>query len=96
MALSDLSFTAVFLCLRVAVLLARAGAAPEDTTGSELLLFVAIQDILSQTFQLEPLILPDFTARTAKSFYQSHHHFGGRDVSANRRVSDTSVSTEVY
>ena len=46
MALSDLSFTAEFLCLRVTVLLARAGAAPEDATGSELvLLLVAIQGI---------------------------------------------------
>ena len=46
MALSDLSIAAEFLCLRVTVLLARAGAAPEDATGSELvLLFVAIQGI---------------------------------------------------
>ena len=46
MALSDLSVTAEFLCLRVAALLARAGAAPEDTAGSELvLLLVAIQGI---------------------------------------------------
>jgi hypothetical protein len=46
MALSDLSITAEFLCLRVTVFLARAGAAPEDTTGSEtLLLLVAIQGI---------------------------------------------------
>jgi hypothetical protein len=46
MALSDLSITVEFLCLRVTVFLARAGAAPEDTTGSEtLLLLVAIQGI---------------------------------------------------
>jgi hypothetical protein len=69
-----LSVTAEFLCLRVTVLLARAGAAPEDTTDSELLLLVAIQDILSPKLQLDSPILPDFTAPTAKSFYQSHHH----------------------
>ena len=46
MALSDLSVTAEFLCLRATALLARAGAAPVDTTGSELvLLLVAIQGI---------------------------------------------------
>ena len=52
-ALSDRSVTAEFLCLRVTVLLARAGAAPEDTTGSELVLrLVAIQGISLPRLQL--------------------------------------------
>ena len=51
-ALSDLSVTAEFLCLRVTVLLARAGAAPEDTAGSELArLLLAIQGISLPTLQ---------------------------------------------
>jgi hypothetical protein len=75
-ALSDLSVTAKFLCLRDTVLLARAGAAPEDTTGSELvLLFVAIRGISLPKLQLDSSILADFTARAAKSFYQFHHNF---------------------
>jgi hypothetical protein len=87
MALSDLSFTAEFLCLRVTVLLARAGAAPEDTTGSGLvLLLVAIQDISLPRFQLDSLILPNFTARAVKYFYQFHHQFESREVSDNRDV----------
>ena len=46
-ALSDLSVTAEFLCLRVTALLARVDA-PEDTTGSEpALLLVAIQGYFS-------------------------------------------------
>jgi hypothetical protein len=82
--LSDLSVTLEFLCLRVTVLLARAGAAPEDTTGSELvLLLVAIQGIFLPLFQLDTVILADCTARAVKSFYQFHHNFDVRDLSDN-------------
>jgi hypothetical protein len=94
MALSDLAVTAEFLCLRVAVLLTRAAAAPEDTTGSEVLLFVAIQDNSPLT-QLDSSILANFTARAPKSFYQFHYQFRGRDVS-DSDVSGGSPSTEVY
>jgi hypothetical protein len=91
MALSDLSFVAEFRCLRVTVLLARAGAAAEDTTGSELvLLLVAIQGISLPKHQLDLSILPDFTAPTVKNFCEFHHRFDTRAVSGN------GVSTEVY
>jgi hypothetical protein len=94
MALSDLSVTEGFLCLRVTVLLARAGAAPEDTAGSELvLLLVAIQGISLPKFQLDSSILADFTARAAKSFYQLHHNFNDRDISDG---GISSAYTEVY
>ena len=82
MALSDLSVTTEFLCLLGAVVLARAGAAPEDTTGSELVrLLVAIQVFLSLDFKLDFSILANFTLPAAKSFYQFHHNFESRDVS---------------
>ena len=81
---SDLSVTPEFLCLRVTELFARAGAPPEDTTGSELvLLLVAIQGISLPLFQLDTLILANFAARAVKSFYQFHHNFDVRDLSDN-------------
>jgi hypothetical protein len=81
MALPDVSVTTEFLCLRV--LLARAGAAPEDTTGSELvLLLVAIRGYFTpKVLSLTLSILPNFRAHTVKSFYEFHHGFGGRAVS---------------
>jgi hypothetical protein len=51
-ALSDRAVSTVFLCLRVALLLARAGAAPEDTTGSELILLLVAIQVLSLELNL--------------------------------------------
>jgi hypothetical protein len=79
MALSDFSVTAEFLCLRVTVLLARAGAAPEDTAGSELvLLLVAIQgNLFSLDFKLDSSILADFTGGAARKFLSIPSQFRG-------------------
>jgi hypothetical protein len=77
----DRSAAAAFLCLR-AELLARDGAAPEDTTGSEPeFLLLAIEKLLSLNFRTYASILSDFSADAEESFYQFHHNFRGREVS---------------
>jgi hypothetical protein len=79
-AISDLSVTAEFLCLRVDVLLTRAEAAPEVTADSPVLRFVAIVRYLSpkKSSNLILLILPDFTENLEKSFNQLHQSFALR------------------